>query len=401
MEAPMNSRIDWVRANCRLLAAISAEFRSTRPFAGLTIGTGIHLEPKTVALLLTLQDGGGRVVSTGNLNTSQPTAIAYLRERGVSVIGAPTRDAQEHSGYLARVLDERPDLLLDNGGDLFDLARRSRYPELRGGTEETTSGRMRLEPLRDELRMPILVINDSPIKQFAENEHAVGQSVLESYMRITNRATNGQRVTVFGYGACGQGVAANFAGAHAKVSVVDIDPVKRLQAHLDGFETPERDLAISTADFIVTVTGGRSVIRTSDLPLFRDGVIIANAGHFPVEVDADALSTSLEVADRLKFDETVEMLQLRDGRRIHLIAEGHMFNLAGPRPMGNSIESMDLGFALQARCLEAVADGRVGKDFCVVPVPRSINERVANAYLDLQYVQRPPVKEGAEMMAQT
>jgi adenosylhomocysteinase len=401
MEEPMNSRIDWVRANCRLLAGVSTEFKSTTPFGGLTIGTGIHLEPKTVALLLTLQDGGARVVSTGNLNTTQPTAITYLRDRGVSVIGAPTRDAREHSGYLARVLEAKPDLLLDNGGDLFDLTRRRPYPELRGGTEETTSGRMRLEPWRDDLRMPILVINDSPIKQFAENEHAVGQSVLESYIRITNRATNGQRVTVFGYGSCGRGVAANFGSAHAKVSVVDVDPVKRLQAHLDGFDTPERDHAISTADFIVTVTGGRSVIRASDLPLFRDGVIIANAGHFPVEVDTDAISKSPEVADRLKFDDSVEMLRLRDGRRIHLIAEGHMFNLAGPRPMGNSIESMDLGFALQARCLEAVADGRVGKDSCVVPVPRSINERVANAYLDLQYGQRPSKKESAEMMART
>src|SRR5271163_4828229 len=132
MEAQMNSRIDWVRDNCRLLAGISAEFKSTKPFAGLTIGTGIHLEPKTVALILTLQDGGARVVSTGNLNTTQPTAIAYLRERGVSVIGAPTRDAREHSGYLAQVLDGKPDLLLDNGGDLFDLARRTPHPRLRG-----------------------------------------------------------------------------------------------------------------------------------------------------------------------------------------------------------------------------------------------------------------------------
>ena len=142
---------------------------------------------------------------------------------------------------------------------------------------------MRLEPLRDKLAMPILVINDSPIKQFAENEHAVGQSVLEAYMRITNRITNGQRVTVFGYGACGRGVAANFRAAHAKVSVVDIDPVKRLQAHLDGFDTPHRDLAIASADFIVTVTGGRCVIGAKDIPLFKDGVILANAGHFPIE----------------------------------------------------------------------------------------------------------------------
>ena len=381
----MMNRIDWVRANCRLLRSISEEFQSTRPFAGMTIGTGIHLEPKTVALLLTLQDGGARVVSTGNLNTTQRSAMSYLQERGVSVIGVPTRDAHEHRGYLGRVLAERPDLLLDNGGDLFDLFRQNRYFELKGGTEETTSGRMRLEPLRDDLRLPILVINDSPIKQFAENEHAVGQSVLESYIRITNRVTNGQRVTVFGYGACGRGVAANFKNANAKVTVVDCDPLKRLQAHLDGFDTPARDIAVATADFIVTVTGGRGVIGPSDVSLFKDGVMIANAGHFPIEVEAEAIATSPDVVERTNYDDGIESLRLADERTIHLLAHGHMLNLAGPRPMGNSIESMDLGFALQARCLETVALGTVGKEACVAPVPREINERVANAYLALQY----------------
>jgi adenosylhomocysteinase len=384
-EYPMNSRIDWVRANCRLLAGISDEFKATKPFAGMTIGTGIHLEPKTVALLLTLRDGGARVVSTGNLNTTQPSAIAYLRDEGVQVIGAPTRDAQVHRGFLASVLAERPDLLLDNGGDLFDLFRESRYSELKGGTEETTSGRIRLEPLRRDLHLPILIINDSPIKQFAENEHAVGQSVLESYLRITNRVTNGQRVTVFGYGPCGKGVAANFKNAQAKVSVVDRDPLKRLQAHLDGFDTPDRRAAIGNADFIVTVTGSRGVIGPCDMSLFKDGVIIANAGHFPIEVEAAAMSSSADLKERSTYEDGIETLQLTDGRRIHLIAEGHMLNLAGPRPLGNSVESMDLGFALQARCLEAVAQGQFGKDFCVVPVPRAIDELVANAYLDLHY----------------
>lgn len=384
-QQPVRSRIEWVQANCRLLAAISQEFKATRPFAGLTIGTGIHLEPKTVALLLTLRDGGARVVSTGNLNSTQPSAVDYLRERGMEVIGAPTRDVGEHRGYLAQVLAHKPDLLLDNGGDLFDLYRERRYPGLKGGTEETTSGRMRLTPLREHLAMPILVINDSPIKQFAENEHAVGQSVLESYIRITNRVTNGQNVTVFGYGACGRGVAANFKNAHAKVSVFDNDPLKRLQAHLDGFDTPDRASAIARADFIVTVTGGRGVVGPRDLPILKEGAILANAGHFPLEIEAGAIAASPEVRERVSYEVGVETLHLVDGRRIHLVAEGHMFNLAGPRPMGNSIESMDMGFALQAWCLEAVATGKVGPEACVVPVPRAIDERVANAYLNLNY----------------
>jgi adenosylhomocysteinase len=234
--------------------------------------------------------------------------------------------------------------------------------------------------------VPLLVINDSPIKQFAENEHAVGQSVLESFLRITNRATNGLRVTVFGYGACGRGVAANFKSAHAKVSVVDSQPLKRLQAHLDGYETPSREAAIASADLIVTVTGAAgTVIGPQDLALFKHGAILANAGHFPTEIAAESIATSRDVIERRMFDDSIEAIRLVDKRMIHIIAGGHMFNLAGPRPLGNSIESMDLGFALQARCLEAIALRRVDASACVVPVPRDVDERVADAYLGLFY----------------
>src|SRR5579859_7340439 len=225
----MSTRIDWVAEHCQLLRSISAEFKDTQPFRGLTIGTGIHLEAKTVALLLTLRDGGARLVSTGNLNTTQPDAVERLRAEGVTVIGEPTKDSRVHATYQNEVLAAEPDLILDNGGDLFARYLDRPYDGLLGGTEETTSGRMRLEPLRDRLSRPILVINDSPIKQFAENEHAVGQSSLESFLRLTNRTTNGEQVTVFGYGACGRGVAANFRGAYARVSVVDTDPVTRLR----------------------------------------------------------------------------------------------------------------------------------------------------------------------------
>jgi adenosylhomocysteinase len=385
----ISTRIDWVREHCRLLQAISAEFTRTRPFGGLTIGTGIHLEAKTVALLLTLRDGGARLVSTGNLNTTQPDAVARLRDEGVTVIGGPTKDAQVHAGYLDEVLAAEPDLILDNGGDLFTRYLDRPYEGLTGGTEETTSGRMRLEPLRDRLRLPILVINDSPIKQFAENEHAVGQSALESYLRMTNRVTNGEQVTVFGYGACGRGVAANFRAARARVSVVDVDPVTRLRAHLDGFGAPPRDAAIAGADLIITVTGARDVLTAADLPLLRDGVILANSGHFPAEIDVPGLTGAAEVASMTEYPDDLLTLELTDGRRIHVLARGHMFNLAGPRPLGNSIESMDLGFALQARCLEAVARRRVDAASCVVPVPADIDAAVARGDLDRQYPPAP------------
>ena len=381
----VSTRIDWVHEHCRLLRGISAEFVRTRPFEGLTIGTGIHLEAKTVALILTLRDGGARLVSTGNLNSTQPDAVSVLRAEGVTVIGDATKDAREHDGYLREVLAAEPDLILDNGGDLFARYLEQPYDRLIGGTEETTSGRMRLEPLRGRLRRPILVINDSPIKQFAENDHAVGQSSLESYLRMTNRTTSGEQVTVFGYGACGRGVAANFRGGYARVSVVDVNPVTRLQAHLDGFATPSREQAVAGADFIITVTGARDVLTAADLPLLKDGVVLANAGHFPAEIDAAGLMAAPEVTGQVEYAEDVMTLELADGRRVHLLSRGHMFNLAGPRPLGNSIESMDLGFALQARCLEAVATRTVDETSCVVPVPGRIDAAVATGYLDLKY----------------
>src|SRR6202161_974212 len=330
-----STRIHWVAEHCRLLRSISAEFKDTLPFRGLTIGTGIHLEAKTVALILTLRDGGARLVSTGNLNTTQPDAVQVLRAQGVAVIGDATKDPEVHGRDLDQVIAARPGLILDNGGDLFAKYLDAPYDGLRGGTEETTSGRMRLDPLRDRLKLPILVINDSPIKQFAENEHAVGQSTLESYLRFTNRVTNGEQVTVFGYGACGRGVAASFRGACARVTVVDTDPVARLRAHLDGFSTPARDTAVADADIIITATGARGVLTAADLPLLRDGVILANSGHFPAEIDAEGLIGAGPVSGLREYADDLLTLELADGRRVHLIARRDMFQLAGPPPLGD------------------------------------------------------------------
>ncbi len=379
----MTSRIDWVRANCRLLLGIADEFAATQPFQDLTIGTGIHLEPKTVALLLTLKAGGARVVSTGNLNSTQPDAVEYLRAQGIEVVGDRTTDELQHDEYLRRVLAATPHLLLDNGGDLFARYLDEPYERLLGGTEETTSGRMRLSTLRSRLTRPILVINDSPIKQFAENRHAVGQSVLESFLRITNRATNGRNVLVFGYGSVGRGIAASFRNAFAAVAVIEPDPVLRLEASFDGFPVPDRAEGLRHADVVITATGATAVITEADLDVLRHRVVLINAGHFPAEIAVDRMMADPRVSERRDGPEGITTLELTDGRQIHVLTGGHMVNLGGPRPLGNSIESMDLGFALQARCLEAVARGRTSPDDVVVPVPAWINALVAEAFLQL------------------
>ena len=373
--------IEWVIGSCRLLAQIREEFERTRPFEGLRIGTGIHLEPKTVALLLTLASGGAEVVSTGNLNTTQQEALDHLAAHGVRPVGSPTSDPVEHDAYLREVLASKPDLLLDNGGDLFVRWLEAPHAALIGGTEETTSGRMRLEPLRDRIGLPVLVINDSPIKQFAENTHAVGQGTVESFLRITNRSTNGKRVTVFGYGAVGRGVAAHFRNAFAEVSVVEVDPVTRLEALLDGFAVPEKAEGLAGADIVITATGARGVLGAEDLPALADGAILLNVGHFPHEIDVPALRAAAQAEEQVA--DGIATFTLDGGRRVHLLTGGHMVNLAGPRPLGNSIESMDLGFALQARCLEAVARGTVDASQCVVPVPAAIDAAVASAYVEL------------------
>jgi adenosylhomocysteinase len=377
------SRFEWVAGSARLLQQTGEEFERTLPFDGLRIGTGIHLEPKTAALLLTLRRGGADVVSTGNLNSTQQETVDYLRERGVDVIGGPTADPAEHDRFLRGVLEAKPDLILDNGGDLFTRYLEDPWAGLRGGTEETTSGRDRLLPLRERLDMPLLVINDSPIKQFAENTHAVGAGTVESFIRITNRITNGRRVAVFGYGSVGRGVAAYFRSFNSIVSVVEPQPVLRMRALLDGFEVPDRDDALATSDVVVTVTGAPHVIEAADLAGVRDGVVLISAGHLPWELDVPALIDDPSVESTDDVTEGITTLRLRGGKAVHVLTRGHMVNLAGPRPLGNSIESMDLGFTLQARCLEAVARGTVPKSACVVPVPAEIDALVASAYVDL------------------
>ncbi len=380
-----SSRIEWVGQSCALLAQLSEEFKASQPFAGLTIGTGIHLEPKTVALLMTLKAGGARVVASGNLSSTQPESVEFLRANNITVHAEHTLDSEVHTELLKKVLAEKPKLLLDNGGDLFSLYLDAPYEGLLGGTEETTSGRMRLEPLRDQLKMPILVINDSPIKQFGENRHAVGQSMFETYMRLTNRSTNGKRVTVFGYGPCGEGVARCFRDAYSVVFVLETNPVLRLEAHLDGFITPTREAALAASDVIVTETGAVGVVTADDLSVLKDGAILLNGGHFPTEIDFAGIVNAPDVVDRREYEGgALTSLTLSGGKTITIATAGHMANLAGPRPLGNSIESMDFGFALQAKCLERVAKGGADASDCIVPVHRDIDEWIANAYLAMR-----------------
>ena len=372
--------IRWTASNMALLGVIGEEFAETKPFDGLRIGVSLHLEAKTAVLLETLQRGGATVIAAGNHGTSQDDVVAYLNARGIDARGSRFDDLETHLGVVASVVAEQPDMLLDNGADLVSLVLENDI-EVIGGTEETTSGHMRLDgEFRERVSFPMIVINDSPLKAIAENQHAVGQSVYESFCRLTNLMPQGKRFLVVGYGWCGRGVAhyARANGAH--VTVAEVDEIKMMEAALDGFRVGSVQELIPHADVVITVTGAANAVDAEALAEAPSGLLLANAGHFPIEIDVSYLETSAE--EQVQMGETITRYRLPDGRSIDLVADGRMMNLAGPLPKGNTIESMDLGFAMQARSLERVAKYHNDLPPGAQPVPDDINRSLARAFVD-------------------
>lgn len=371
-------RILWTSSNMALLGRIATEFETTRPFAGLRIGVSLHLEVKTAVLLLALRAGGADVVATGNYGTSQDDVVAYLNTEGIDARGSGSDSLERHLGHVSSVLDSNPDILLDNGAD---LARRAvdRALTVLGGTEETTSGHNILAgELAPHLNFPVIVINDTPLKALVENKHAVGQSTYESFCRITNLMPQGKRFMIVGYGWCGRGIAHYMRANGAEVTVAEIDEIKALEAALDGFRVGDVAALIAGADVVITATGVDGVIGADELELAPDGILLANTGHFDREIDVVALNA--QTAERIPLGDVLVRHVLTDGRSIDLIAEGRMFNLAGSQPKGNTIESMDMGFALQARSLERVARAHATLPHGAQPVPDDINRALARQF---------------------
>ena len=371
-------RMLWTASNMALLGRIREEFETTRPFAGRRIGVSLHLEVKTAVLLLALKAGGADIVATGNYGTSQDDVVAYLNDQGIDARGSGSDSRQQHLGHVEGVLDSNPDILLDNGAD---LARRAvdRGLTVLGGTEETTSGHNILAgDLAPHLNFPIIVINDTPLKALVENKHAVGQSTYESFCRITNLMPQGKRFMVVGYGWCGRGIAHYMRANGAEVTVAEIDEIKALEAALDGFRVGDVAALIADADVAITATGVDGVIGVDEIGLAPDGILLANTGHFDREIDVPALDA--QTAERIPLGDVLVRHVLEDGRTIDLIAEGRMFNLAGSQPKGNTIESMDMGFAMQARSLERVARDHASLPDGAQPVPDDINRALAREF---------------------
>jgi adenosylhomocysteinase len=375
------ARIEWIRSRMSMLAALRGELAETRPFTGHRIGMSLHLEPKTAVLLETLAAGGAEIVATGNHGSTQDDVVAALRQQGMTLFGRRDDSIQQHAANIDAVLDAHPDILLDNGGDLAaGIVARGAADSIIGGTEETTSGGLRLRgELAGALPFPVIVINDSMLKAIGENRHAVGQSVVESFMRITNVMVPGRHVLVAGYGWCGRGIAQSFRALGAQVAVAEIDELKAFEAALDGFRVGALGELASWADVVITATGQPGVLGADVFDSLRDGAILANSGHFPWEIDVRSLR---EQATRTRtIADAVERIDLADGRHVILLADGRMVNLAGRDPKGNSLEAMDLGFMLQVLSLERVATSSAALQPGPQPVPNDIERRIARAFL--------------------
>lgn len=378
-----HKKIQWADANMPMLRQVKADFSKSMPFAGLTIGVSLHIEKKTAILMQVLQAGGAQVIATGNFGTTQDDVAAALNELDIIVYGFRDDSQAEHFDNVAKVLSHKPDLLLDNGADLIKMVvedERFSVSGILGGTEETTSGGFRMrEEMPGKVPFPIIVINDSPLKLIIENKHGVGQSIVESFNRITNLMVQGKRIAVVGYGWCGRGIAKYFKALGGSVAVVETNPIIALEAAVDGHEVMQMSAAAEWADVIVTATGRKGVVRAEHFATMKDGVILGNAGHFDWEIDAPAL---LNDADSVaELEEGIEVCTMPSGKKIVLLCQGRMFNLGGKEPKGNTLECMDMGFTLQALSQLSIVESRGAHSPGPQPVPDSINTETATRML--------------------
>jgi len=369
-------KIRWAEMHQRLLQRLSVQFSETKPFAGLTIGMCLHVEPKTAVLCSVLQAGGANVVITGSPGTTKNDVVAALRHNGVIVFGQQEDDSNKHRENIEQVLSHDPHLFLDNGADLVATHHaQSAQGRVFAGTEETTTGANRLRgELHNSLTFPIIVINDSPLKLIMENEHGVGPTIVEGFMRETNLLVQSKQFVVFGYGSVGRGIARSLRRSGGQVNVVEVDPIRALEAVLDGMNVTKLEDALRIGEVFFTATGRPDAIAGESVDQLQDGAILANAGHFSWEIDIAALKKRAVTIER--FRNRVELFTLEDGRRITLLAQGEMLNLAGGG--GNPIETMDLGFALQAQSLAFLATQFKNLPVGPQPVPSEINATVAS-----------------------
>lgn len=344
-----HDKIRWVMEHMPVLNALNAEFSASKPLAGVNMAVTVHLEAKTAYLCMVLKNAGANVVVTGsNPLSTQDDVAAALAEEGVGVFAWYNTTQEEYDGFLHAALDSRPQIIIDDGGDLVALLHGERSDlaaNVMGGSEETTTGVIRLRALaaQGRLKFPMMSVNDAYCKHLFDNRYGTGQSVWDGIMRTTNLSIAGKTVVVSGYGWCGKGVAMRAKGLGAHVVVTEINPIQAAEAAFDGFQVMPMLLAAERGDIFVTVTGCNDVIRREHIERLKPGAILSNAGHFDVEVNKVDLK-DLSVSQR-QVRKNIEEYQMADGRKIYLLAEGRLVNLAAGD--GHPTEIMDLSFAMQ------------------------------------------------------
>lgn len=374
-------KISWVRSHMPLLARIEREFKESKPFKGLRIALSVHLEAKTAHLCEVLAEGGAEMYVTGSnpLSTQDDVAAALVHE-GLNVFAVHGATPAEYERGIRKVIEAAPNIIIDDGGDLVSMIH-ANYPTLIpgviGGCEETTTGILRLEQMNraKALAFPMVLVNNADCKHLFDNRYGTGQSVWDGINRTTNLIVAGKTVVVAGYGWCGKGVAMRAKGLGAKVVVTEIDPVKAMEAVMDGFSVTNMAEAAKVGDFFVTVTGCEDVITEEHFVNMKDGAICCNAGHFDCEVNVAKLK---EIAvSRRTARQNIQEYTLENGRRVYVIAEGRLVNLAAGD--GHPAEIMDMSFAIQALGARYLADNRD-----TLPKERGEMLRVVPAEIDRQ-----------------
>jgi adenosylhomocysteinase len=382
-------KMDWAEAHMPILDALRTEFEADRPLDGERIAMAMHVEAKTAVLVELLAAGGAEVAIAGcnPLSTQDDVSAALHAVDGVTSYAVHGVDTEAYYDAIEAVVGVDPTITVDDGADMVTHVHDEHpelIPQLKGGCEETTTGVHRLRSMADDgaLRYPMFAVNDTPMKTLFDNVHGTGESALTNVAMTTNLSIAGKTVVVAGYGYCGRGVAKKATGLDARVIVTEVDPRRALEAHMEGYDVMPMTEAAAEGDLFVTTTGNRDVITREDFERMSDGALLANAGHFDVEIDLEGLA-ELATATR-EVRDGVEEYELPDGRRLNVLAEGRLVNLAGPLSMGHPVEVMDQSFGVQAVCVRELAADPDAYDAGVHEVPDRLDREVAEVKLEAE-----------------
>ncbi|MBX0295832.1 adenosylhomocysteinase [Haloarcula nitratireducens] len=379
-------KMDWAAQHMPICASLREEFETDQPFAGERIGMAMHVEAKTAVLAELLAQGGAEVAITGcnPLSTHDDVSAALDAVDGVTSYAERGVDDEEYYAAIEAVIDHEPTITVDDGMDLV-AAIHEDYPDLidtiAGGAEETTTGvhRLRAMDADGELDYPVFAVNDTPMKRLFDNVHGTGESSLASIAMTTNLSWAGKTVVVAGYGHCGKGVAKKASGQNADVVVTEVEPRRALEAHMEGYDVMPMAEAAEEGDVFITTTGNRDVIVEDHFENMQDGVLLANAGHFDVEINLEALSEM--AADTYEARDGVQAYEMPDGRRLNVLAEGRLVNLATPIALGHPVEVMDQSFGIQAVVVRELVENGDAYDAGVHDVPDRLDKEVAEVKL--------------------